>query len=173
MSLTMYDTRTLGVEIAGNTATVLTPLVADPLLSKATIAEINAGTAIQCAIKELDVSGTANTRSDQLLCDTDEAETPGTVKWSIAPIIVRIKDPQQADTFVDGLVRGDVVYIIQRRGLPHSTAFAAAQRISITRAVISLVEDMPVQANADGNKYEVRIHFAAKAHNRTAVVSAT
>lgn len=170
--LIRYDARDASVVIAANFTSILVPLISDPDLAEATVAELEAGTAFECSIREIGVTGAATNNTDQFLCDEEPSETPGPVTWSIDPVVILMGDPQAPNPLLDSLTRGSVHYLVQRRGLPHADPFAAAQRISITKVEVSLVEDVAVAANTEGRKFESRVHFAVRKHERNAVVAA-
>lgn len=171
--VTKYDGRTTAVNVATNVTLNLMPAIADATLKKALLTEWEAGTTFECNIREFSPSGSVNTREEQFLCDADVMESAGATKWSIDPIVIQTGNPQTANTFLDSLVVGSKFFLGRRAGLPYSTAAAAAQRISLWQVEVSLVEDMPDVANADGNKFETRVHLAVKKHERNATISAT
>ena len=170
--VTKYDGRVGAIAVAANTTVNIMPAVADSTMKTVTVSEWDAGTTIECGIREFQSSGSHQPRTDQLLCEPTQTEERGTVTYSIDPTVVLVGDPQDPNPFLDGLVEGDTVYIGRRDGLPHDAAGASGQRIFMWRAEVVLVEPMGVAANADGSKYEARITWAVKAFERLATISA-
>lgn len=168
--VTIYDGRTDAVTVASNVAVVLVPAVADTTLEDITLAEYNAGTAIECSIREFSLTGTVQNRQEQFLCDADASEWGGPVTWTIDPVVIQAGDPQDANTLLDGLTKGEIRYIVQRLGLAHDTAAAAGQKVRIAKVEVSLVEDMPMVATPDGTKFEARLHFAVREFQRNAAI---
>ena len=170
--VTAYDPRATAINVAANTTVAFLPAIASADLSVVTLAEFNAGTTVQCAIREINASGSVATSTEQFLCDAEVAQTTGATTWSIDPIVIQSGDPQAANPLLDALVPGTVRYIVQRRGLPHAAAAAAAQKISVFKVEVTLNEPMPMVANVDGQKYENRIHVAVKQVKLAAAITA-
>lgn len=170
MPLIKYDGRTDAVKVASNFTTVLAPVGVDATAPK--VAEIEAGTAYQCSIRTQGITGSPNNITDQFLCDEDQQETPGSVTWSMDPIEIQVGDPQVANAFLDGLIRGDRRWVVERRGPNHDTAFAAGDRVSVAEVEVSHVEWVAAAANTNGDKFQKRLHFAVKRYVPDAVVAA-
>lgn len=170
--VTQFDGRTTAVNVAANTQVVLVPAIADATLAAITKAEYDAGEAIETSIKTVNITGSVATQTEQYLSDSDVSQTTGATTWSADPFDLVAGDPQTPNTWLAGLTEGQVVYVVQRRGLPHATESAAGQKVSIARCEITLIEDGPATANADGDKYHVLIHVAVKQFERKAAISA-
>jgi hypothetical protein len=171
--ITVFPGRETAVTVAGNSAVNIMPAVADPNLASVTVAEWDAGEAIECSIRKVGLSGDIKNHDDQFLCDADSVEYAGTVKWSIDPIEIQAGDPQKPDTWLSSLQRGQTVYIGQRYGIPHGAAAEAGQVINqLTKAEVSNVGWKAVEANTDGSKFEKVISFAVKANHIDAKVVA-
>lgn len=168
--VTMYTGRETAVRTAKHHAAVLAPLVADPTLKTATLAEVNAGHAIQCSIKEIGITGSPNNESEQYICDEDATETAGATTWSITPLVLDAGNPQEANELVDNLVKGSILYVIERRGPVHDVEFAADALVSIAKIEVSHVEWVEVTANTAGEKFRVRIHASVRKYERVATI---
>lgn len=171
MAITEYDGRTNAVEVVGNVSAVMAPAVADATLKAVTVAEVTAGTAIEYSTRDISLTGSVATKTDQFLADVDVETTTGATTFTIDPIVLAAGDPQNPDPFITSLTKGATFYLIERRGMDRLTAYAAAQKVAVTQVEVTLLEDMPVTANADGQTFEVRLHLAVKKHERNASIS--
>ena len=168
--VTAYDPRPTAINVAANTTINLLPALADTTLAAVTLAEWNAGTTVQCAIREFNLSGSVATSSEQFLCDPEVSETTGATTWSVDPLVVQTGDPQAANSLLDALTPGTTRYIVRRLGLPHGAAGAIAQKVTVIQVQVTLKEVMPLTANADGQKFETRVHWAVKKVNQAATL---
>lgn len=157
--------------MAGKVTVNFMPVVSDSTLLKVTPAEWNAGTLIECAIRELTPSADAQMQTDQWLCDVDQVETPGPTKHSLAPIRLLAGDPQNPDPWLEGLTRGQTLYLAVRPGIAHAEPIAADQRIRVWQTQVSSLVDAPYSANADGAKFEVDLTLAVQRFERNARIS--
>lgn len=169
--INVYSGRARMTRVAKNHAAWMVPVVADATLKVGTVAEVLAGQAIECSIKKIGVTGDTSMESDQYLCDEYETETAGPIKYSLDAIEILAGDPQQADPFIEGLTAGETVYLIERRGIEHSTEPAAGQRISIAKLEVALVEWVEAEANTS-DKYRYRLHFAVAGYEPFATIVA-
>ena len=169
---TIFTGRRDQMVMASKVSVVFAPAIADPTLKTVTVPEYNAGVATQCSIRELNPTGAPQTSTDQFLCDADQVESPGPVTYSIDPIRILAGDPQNPDPWLDGLERGQTVFLLVRPGLPHADPAEAGQRLRVWEAKVNLIQDAPYQANADGAKFEVEVHLAVQKFERNATLTA-
>lgn len=172
MPLVQYDPRDAEMEIAGNTALIMLPSIADATLKSVTVTETEAGIAFECATAAFGLVPSPTTREKQNLCDKDARQRPGTTSWSIESLIVDAGDPQAANAFVDTLVIGETRYLVQRDGLPHLDAFAAGQKIMAAQVVIQAISRVPLAASTDGTSYQWRIDVTVDQVEQFATIAA-
>lgn len=169
--VTAYDPRATAINVAANSTINLLPALSSADYSAVTLAEWNAGTTVQCAIREFGLNGSVATSTDQFLCDAETMENTGATTWSVDPLVIQTGDPQAANALLDPLVPGVTRYIVRRLGLPHAAAGAAAQKVTVIKVQVTLKETMPIAANADGKKFETRVSWAVKAVNQAAALT--
>lgn len=169
--VTAYDPRLAAINVAANSTINLLPALASADMSAVTLAEWNAGTTVQCAIREFDLAGSVATGTEQFLCDAEEMETTGATKWTVAPLVIQTGDPQAANALLDALTPGTTRYIVRRLGIAHATAGAVGQKVTTIRVQVTLKETVSIAANANGQKYETRVHWAVKGVNQSALLA--
>lgn len=159
MSLTVFNPD--GVEVLENSAVIVAPAVAD--LDKPTVAEYNAGTAIQCSIKAFGISTDVSYVSSQYLCDKVAKKRVGNREYNLEPLTIKIGDPQ-AETISAKFVEDSVVYLIHRPGLKHTTPAAASQKAQVIKARVAAVDLVPIGVE-EGSVYELRVALAVEGRN--------
>ena len=98
-------------------------------------------------------------------------ENTGATTWSVDPLVIQTGDPQAANPLLDALTPGTTRYVVRRLGLAHAAAGAVAQKVTVVKVQVTLKEAMPIAANADGQKFETRVHWAVKAVNQAAALA--
>ena len=154
---------------AGNTAVVLCPSVAN--IAAPTVAEIEAGYAIQCAIESIELSSDVDTQSRKKLCDTVATQSPGEMTYTTADTEIVASDPQQKNNILELCAPGSIVYMIVRPGVKHNAAFAANQRVWVNRQQVTAYDAGDVTTDT-GDAFSWVIHWATKAREYNAVVKA-
>lgn len=116
----------------GNVKVSFVPAVAN--IGAPTVTELTAAGAVdlECRITAdgLDVSADEDTIDNSKLCDVENYEEPGRIKHSIELTITRA-DIEETDTPYETIKRGTKGFLAIRYGIPHDTAYAAAQDIQI------------------------------------------
>jgi hypothetical protein len=114
----------------GNNKVVFVPSIANT--AAPTTTELNAGTALECLIMGdgLDINTDEDTVSADKLCETIHAEQPGRSKTTIQLTCVR-KDTAVEDVAWTTLLRGLTGYLVVRRGVAYTTAWATNQKAEV------------------------------------------
>lgn len=160
---TAYNGRDKAVTVAGNVVVNAMPAIAGYDTRKLTTTEWDAGTTIECNIRKIEVTADAGTRTDQYLCDDDQIEERGPIKWQVAPIEINAGDPQKPDAWLAALTVGQTLFLGQRYGLPYTAPAASAQIANqVTKVEVSAIEWVAPEANANGSKFFKKISFAVK-----------
>ena len=120
-------------------------------LAAPTLAELNAGVAVECASRGFDQSTNVSTNTDQYLCDTEAREEVGSRTRQIAPFEIDAEDITTDDDFTDLVTEDAVVYLWVRPGVKHTEDIAAAQRGWGYKVRVSSVDPKAVTAGATGS----------------------
>lgn len=120
--------------VDGNMRAVVVPTVADKNAPKLT--ELNGASVkdLSCYINTWDESLDESVIDDQRLCDREDREQPGRKKRGLSlTYIDNTNSPNEADAneAVETLAEGATYYIVERRGIPYETPFAADQKVSV------------------------------------------
>jgi len=159
MSLTVFNPD--GVEVLENSAVIVAPAVAD--INEPTVAEYNAGTAIQCSIKAFGISTDVSYVSSQYLCDKVAKKRVGNREYNLEPLTIKIGDPQ-SETISAKFVEDSVVYLIHRPGLKHTTPAASSQKAQVIKARVAAADLVPIGVE-EGSVYELRVALAVEGRN--------
>lgn len=124
-----------GIDVAGKNKVQFVPTLADP--ANPTLAEIEAGFPIECALDGFVPKGEQSTTTQQRYCLAEEIEALGKVSNTIEPLKY-VYDPQNPDK-AEGmyahyakLTPGLTGYLIDRRGLAYDTVpYAAGQFVDV------------------------------------------
>lgn len=152
-----------GIDAAGRSSVVWVPAIAD--LTAPTVAEINAGTHLSCAVDAFPVSLDVPTATRMKYCYKQPVQTPGKPSFSVGPLVFDA-DPQGIDTtgayaHQEVLVTGAKGYLLDRRGLDFDVAYAAGQKGTIYPATVSGWRDVDIDTSStDGQKLQREYHFA-------------
>ncbi|MBK9156718.1 MAG: hypothetical protein IPM11_01080 [Micropruina sp.] len=156
MTITIPD----GVATLGAESVYWVPAIANPATG-ATVAELNAGTPIQCAINSFAPNGDQGSSQDLRLCSVDELENPGRNKITISAIEL-VYDPQMptnttAYAAYSALAPRAKGFLVDRRGMPHAQAFAAGQFVDIYTVTLGERNRVAITAGSDGEKFKTSI----------------
>ena len=153
-----------GIGTIGNINVRIVPAIA-AIATGVTLAEWNAGTDIQLAIRNLGVNGEQGTFEDIRLGTVDIMESLGRNRISIDPVQV-VYDPQEPDNATTYkahslLMAGGTIFLAQRLGLPQTTAAAASQNLPyIYSVLVGVPNEVPVDPTDDGGKFMRQFKFA-------------
>ena len=155
MAPTLYQPSTM--RTAGNVALIITPSVDD--ITAPTVAELEAGVAIQCATRGWGGSTTVQKNSDQYLCQTESVEETGQRTRTLTAIEVDMANPANAgtDALLAVVEEDAIVYVIERPGIAHDTAPAAAQEVDVWKVRIASI-DRKAYANNSTDKFGLVIN---------------
>ena len=145
-----------GIDAAGKGGLYFVPAIAK--ITAPTVAELNAGVNLSCLVYGWNPNGSQGKVERVRYCYTNSAESLGRVTY--APDAIEYDyDPQKASestgdyAHVAKLAPGTKGYIVDRRGLAPSVAFASTQTLEIVMPV-ELGEQMPmvIDAKVEGEK---------------------
>ena len=122
-----------GIDAAGRGAVFWVPAIADP--ATPTVAELQAGVALSCALDTWPTTVDQSTTSRSKYCDSQPRQQLGKPQYSAGPIVYDY-DPQGADTsghyaYYDDLTPGLDGYFVDRRGVDAEEAIAAGQKVDV------------------------------------------
>lgn len=111
----------------GNTRVTYVPSIANS--AAPTTTELNAGTDLSCLVMSdgLDISTDESAVSAPKLCEDYDAEQPGRAKTTIKLTMAR-KDTPAEDIAWTTLQRGLAGFLVVRRGITYSSAWATGQK---------------------------------------------
>lgn len=142
-----------GIDVAGKNKLQFVPTLADA--QNPTVAEIDAGFPIECAIYDWQPKADQPTSTESRFCLREDIESLGKVKYSIDPIKY-VYDPQRPKeaTGLYGhyakLEEGLSGFIIDRRGLDYDTvAYQAGQFVDVYPVTLGVKNRTPIDT---GNK---------------------
>jgi hypothetical protein len=134
-----------------------------------TVAELNAGVALECVITldGLDIKGDTASVDNTALCSTDDTEEPGRVNYNIE-LTVKRKDTTLEDVGWNTLTDRALGNLVVRRNLPATTAWATGQPVETYparcgRPIMSAPEKNSAQ------KFMVKLFNNAKSNDRATV----
>lgn len=136
------------MKTAGNATIILTASIAD--MNAPTVAELDAGIAIECATRGFGSSTNVSTTSDQYLCDVEAREEEGARTRSLEPIEYDVADPQAEDAVLAIADEGMVYYVAVRYGVPHGEAVAADKYVDVFKVRTTSVDRVPLATSGNG-----------------------
>lgn len=155
------------IVVDGKTRVAYVPTIAS--LSAPTTTELNAGILLQST---LTASGLAGFQPETATVDTSSlASTFNTAvngKTSFSGTRLQFKKQSGSDTIYDTLTRGTTGYIVIRRSVTESTAWASAQKISVYPIECGEVSHMDPEENSV-ERYEVPLTMTSAPSLRAAV----
>nr|DAF00005.1 MAG TPA: major tail protein [Caudoviricetes sp.] len=166
-----------GIDAAGKGALYFVPAVRD--VKAPTVAELNAGINLSCLVYSWNPNGSQGKVERTRYCYTNTAESLGRVTY--APDAIEYDyDPQKVNdstgdyAHVAKLAPGTKGFIVDRRGLPPATQFAAGQILEMVMPV-ELGEQMPavIDPKEEGQKlrYMQSVAVIGDVARRVAVVA--
>ncbi|MEL4357034.1 MULTISPECIES: phage tail tube protein [unclassified Luteococcus] len=172
-SVKFFDGRTTATNVAGYTTVVAIPAVAGFDIPTLTLAEVEAGTRIDCAIRGLKITPDVKNSQDQFLCDENKVEFAGAIEYSADDLILQAGDPQNLDPFLTSLVRGQTIILGERYGIKSATDFAADQIMNrLTKAEVTFAGWVDPEANDEGKKAEWMVKLAVKGQKTNVTITA-
>lgn len=120
-----------------------------------TVAELNAGTTLECLITPDGLVGFEPETSDidnSSLCSVANTKIPGREDYSNT--MLRLKKQTGVDTVYNTLVRDYITHIVIRRDILATTAWAAGDKVEVYPTQLGQVRNLAPEANSL-HKYEV------------------
>lgn len=155
------------IVVDGKTRCAYVPTIAN--IAAPTTTELNAGILLQST---LTASGLAGFQPETATVDTSSmASTFNTAvngKTSFSGVRLQLKKQTGTDTIYDTLVRGTTGYIVVRRSITESTAWASAQKVSVYPIEAGEVVHMDPEENTV-ERYEVPLTITSAPSLRAAV----
>lgn len=151
----------------GNTRVAYAPAISN--VAAPTTAELNAGILLQDFITADGLMGFEATTAEvdtSALSSTFDTKTPG--RDSFSGTGLRIKKQDGTDTIFNTLVKGTTGYIVIRRGVTSTTAWAAAQKVEVYPVTVGREKRLAPAANSV-EKYEVPTMVSAQPNLRATV----
>jgi hypothetical protein len=151
-----------GVSTQGNETVIYVPTLADPAVPDVS-SEVGAAVAtalnLGYAFRGFSTTSEQPTTEDIRLASVQSFESPGRVKPTIDDVTY-VYDPQApADTadnvHYETLKPGVTGYLIDRRGIPATTAPAAGQIVDVYPIICGAQRRAPVDPSAEGGKFEI------------------
>lgn len=168
MSITTYDPD--DVYTAGNTTIVIMPAVADATLAAVTLAEWNAGTAIQEAIEEFSTTTDASTITRKKIGDTVATQKVGQRTYTVSDTVLVAESPAAASTLIASMTWGAIKYLAVRPNVADSTAGAATQKLWVLKVQVRACDPEPITTE-DGNSYQWRVKWVVLGRNLNAALT--
>lgn len=137
-----------------------------------TVAELNAGTSLECTMTPdglISFEPTTSEIDNSSLCSDFSTKIPGRAEFSGTMLRLK-KQSNGADTIYDLLVRDLAGYIVVRRGIASTTAWIAAQRAEVYPIQLGEVRNLAPEANGL-QKYEVAASITATPTLRAVVAA--
>lgn len=130
----------------GNVKVTYVPVIANK--AAPTVAELTAGTDLQCLITSdgLQVSVNEDVISIPKLCETTNSEAPGRATFQVTLTLVRKTVVAEDDAWTT-LLRNTAGFLVMRYGLAHDTAYAASQEVQVFPGKAGERRPQPVEAN--------------------------
>lgn len=150
------------ISVAGKSRIVIMPAVAD--INAITLAEWNAGTAVECATDSFGIRTNVSFTSSQMLCDTAASQEIGERTYELADALQFVLDDLQSTTDPELLAKLDVdntIFLGHRPGMDHTAVAAADQRYEGAEAVVAAVDLVPISTEA-GQKYRMAVQLAIR-----------
>lgn len=151
----------------GMTRVAWVPTIAN--LNAPTTTELNAGMLLQGTITADGFSGFRPTTAavpTSSLASTFETNTIG--RTSYDNTMLRFKKQSGTDTIYDTLIRGTAGYVVVRRSIDQTTAWASAQKVEVYPAICGEVSKLDPEPNTL-ERYEVPMMISTEPKLRAAV----
>lgn len=152
-----------GIDAGGKGTVQFVPAIAD--VSAPTLAEINAGFPMQCAIYAWNMTGEQATRQELRYCSTQAIESLGQTQITIDPVEY-VYDPQNPEettgpyAHYGKLAEGTTWFVVDRRGLDQDEPFAAGQVVDVVKVTAGYRNRVAITPGDDAGKLRVSQKFA-------------
>ncbi len=157
MSITTFNPK--DIYTAGNLVVNLMPAVAD--INAPTLEEWNAGTMVQCAIEELEMSTDAKSQERKKLCDRVATQATGSRTYSAGNLTLVSEDPQGENPLPAVLENDAVVFVGVRPGLDHKVPVAAGQKVWVDHREVVAIDPKTITTD-DGDAFQWDVQFTVK-----------
>ena len=151
-----------GVEVLGNSRVLALPAAAD--LDAITVAEGNAGTAIECSIKQFGATTDVTYINAQYLCDKVAKRRVGRREYNMEPLTIKV-DPQDTEAIEAIFYEDAKVTLMHRPGIEHTEELATGQKYQAVQGTVAAVDLVPVDLT-EGAVYELRVALAVEKATR-------
>lgn len=171
MSITIPDAP--GIDTAGRVKTWFVPSIEDP--TAPTIAEIQAGVEITCALYSLNETLDQPTTTRAKRCYTQPSQALGRASYSLDPIEYDYdpQAPESADYAYAELEPGQTGFIVDRLGLDKEDALASGQIVKLIHAELGNRADVAIDpTSTDPQKFRVTQVVAVKQVYRDVAIAA-
>lgn len=134
-----------------------------------TVAELNAGVALECVITldGLDIKGDTASVDNTALCSTDDTEEPGRVAYT-NELTVKRKDNALEDVGWNTLTDRALGNLVVRRNLPVATGWAINQPVEVYPSRCGRPIMNPPEKNS-AQKFKVKLFNNSKSNDRALV----
>lgn len=135
-------------DLLGDGNVKVTYVVTLSSITAPTATQLNAGVDIQTVLTKegLDISPEQSPVDNTNLSSTSETERAGTTKYTIN-LTVKRQIASVDDIGYNVLVEGQDGFLVVRRNLTHSTAYAAAQSVEVYPVQCGVQKDQPPKLN--------------------------
>jgi hypothetical protein len=134
----------------GNVKVVIVTTIANTLAP--TAAELNAGSSvdISCYLTSDGWSPSLDEQviSDSRLCETETFEQPGRKSRTLTAQYIDNTNTALANAAKTALVPGTALFAVTRRGKAYDTAFAAADKVTVSPIKPGAYNELPPEANS-------------------------
>lgn len=166
MSVTVYNPD--GLETIEDSKFMWVPSIAT--LDKATVSELNAGTAFTCALRKFDSKADASESEDKRICSRNAKKRPGPITYSIDDTEIIITDPQQDDTFIDALEPGVHGFLVEFPHISPTANVASAQKYYAWKVTVKTKQPGGI-STADGELFTMIIGWSVQDRTLKGVVA--
>lgn len=149
----------------GNVSVGVAPVIVN--INVPTLAELGAGTGLDCSITTFNGTSSTDSSSIDWLCDPASEQLPGSTTHSIDDLVIK-GTGQADDDLVTSLSIGDAVYVWRRDGIAHDAVLAATQKVWVWKVVITSID--PLEAN--NTFVGITAHITVMGRSKTAVAVA-
>jgi hypothetical protein len=148
-----------GVSAQGNETVIFVPTLAIP--TAPTVAELTGASALNLgyALRGFSPNSEQGTSEDIRLASTQTFENPGRVRKTLDDITY-VYDPQAAaaapmNKHYETLRLGVKGFMVDRRGIPATTAVIAAQKVDVYQVQLGDQRRVAIDPSAEGGKFEI------------------
>lgn len=128
----------------GNVRVGIVPTVTS--MSAPTLAQINAGIGIECAITDFNGTSSSSSESIDWLCSPTSEQLPGSITHAVDDLTIKVTGQADSSLYT-ALAPGTTIYLWRRDGIPVATVPVAAQMIWLWKVVVTSVDPAPASNN--------------------------